>query len=326
MNSHQDIWMITGGAGYVGSHITDLFLANNKQVIVYDSLATGLMSRLKHLEKKHNCRITLIEADIRNYKKFEETIDSYDITGVIHTAALKAVGESFENEQEYLDVNFHATSEILNLIAKREIRKFIFSSTAAVYGNPDNPHPCKESDVTYPISPYGQSKRFAEERVSAFLDNSQNFGASLRFFNVVGTASKYLIDNSVENLVPIVLKALENGKPPIIFGSDYPTSDGTCIRDYVDVRDIAKAHLAIVNSSNKIPKIMNIGTGLGVSVNQIIQLILALGSKSEVTPVIGPRRIGDPAILYADVKLADLALGFTSSTSIEDSIRSILVN
>ena len=326
MNSHQDTWMITGGAGYVGSHITDLFLSDSKQVIVYDSLATGLNSRLKHLEKKHACRIPFIQADIRDYKKFEETIDRFGITGVIHTAALKAVGESFHKKQEYLDVNFHATSEILRLITKRGVKKCIFSSTAAVYGNPENPNPCKESDFTNPISPYGQSKLFAEERVSDFLDSSENFGASLRFFNVVGTASKHLIDNSVENLVPIVLKALQNGKAPIIFGSDYPTSDGTCIRDYVDVRDIAKAHLAIVNSSNKIPKIINIGTGLGVSVNQIIQLILALGSKSEVTPVIGPRRIGDPAILYADVKLADLTLGFTSSTSIEDSIRSILAN
>lgn len=318
--------MITGGAGYVGSHITDLFLSDSKQVIVYDSLATGLNSRLKYLEKKHDCRIPLIKADIRDYKKFEETIDRFGITGVIHTAALKAVGESFHKKQEYLDVNFHATSEILRLITKKEVKKFIFSSTAAVYGNPENPNPCKESDFTNPISPYGQSKLFAEERVSTFLGDSENFGASLRFFNVVGTASKHLIDNSVENLVPIVLKALENGKAPIIFGSDYPTLDGTCIRDYVDVRDIAKAHLAIANSSNKIPKIMNIGTGLGVSVNQIIQLILALGSKSEVTPVIGPRRIGDPAILYADVKLADLTLGFKSGTSIEDSIRSILAN
>ena len=123
MNSYPDVWLITGGAGYIGSHIADLFLAKGKQIVVYDSLITGLKSRLEYLEKKHNCKIPFVEADIRNSKSFRKTITDFNVTGVIHTAALKAVGESFVREQEYLDVNFHATSDIINLMTKSEVKK-----------------------------------------------------------------------------------------------------------------------------------------------------------------------------------------------------------
>ena len=140
------VWLIAGGTGYVGSHIADLFLANNKKIVIYDSLHQGLESRVEYLREKHKIETPLIVADIRNTVKFEEALTTYKPYGVIHAAALKAVGESMENSDEYFDVNFHATSKMLELLKKYNIHNFIFSSTAAVYGSPEHSNPIKEDD------------------------------------------------------------------------------------------------------------------------------------------------------------------------------------
>jgi UDP-glucose 4-epimerase len=183
--------------------------------------------------------------------------------------------------------------------------------------------PCKEDGPKAPISPYGDSKYQAESKVTAFINEPGNHGTSLRFFNVVGTAAPELLDNSVENLVPIVLGKLDKGQAPVIFGTDYPTPDGTCIRDYVDVRDIARAHLAAANATTKLPPAMNIGTGRGASVREIIKLVLDATNKSDTAVIENPRRAGDPAFLCADVSLAKSAMGFESQYSLEASIRSL---
>jgi UDP-glucose 4-epimerase len=237
-------WLLTGGAGYIGSHVADEFLASGKDVVIYDSLYQGLESRIEYLRKKYKKEIPLIIADIRDTSKFNEVLATYKPYGIVHTAALKAVGESMEKPDEYFEVNLHATTKMLALAAQHNIHYFIFSSTAAVYGAPDHSNPIKEDDPKNPISPYGASKLAAESEVNKFLTTPGNHGTSLRFFNVVGTAAPELIDNSVENLVPIVINKLKAGQPPVIYGTDYPTPDGTCVRDYVDVRDIARAHLA----------------------------------------------------------------------------------
>ena len=191
----------------------------------------GLEPRVEYLRKKHKTEIPLIVADIRDTVKFEEALTTHKPYGVIHTAALKAVGESMETPDEYFEVNFHATSKMIELLKKHNIHNFIFSSTAAVYGSPEHSNPCKEDDAKSPISPYGSSKLAAEDEVNKFLAIQGNQGTSLRFFNVIGTAAPELMDNSVENLVPIVINKLKAGQPPVIFGTDYPTPDGTCIRD-----------------------------------------------------------------------------------------------
>jgi UDP-glucose 4-epimerase len=183
--------------------------------------------------------------------------------------------------------------------------------------------PCKEDGPKAPISPYGDSKYQAESKVTAFINEPGNHGTSLRFFNVVGTAAQELLDNSVENLVPIVLGKLSKGEAPVIFGTDYPTTDGTCIRDYVDVRDIARAHLAAADATTKLPPAMNIGTGRGASVREIIKLVLDATNKSDTAVIENPRRAGDPAFLCADVTLAKSAMGFESKYSLEASIRSL---
>jgi UDP-glucose 4-epimerase len=183
--------------------------------------------------------------------------------------------------------------------------------------------PCKEDGPKAPISPYGDSKYQAESRVTDFINTPGNHGTSLRFFNVVGAASQELLDNSVENLVPIVLGKLNKGEAPTIFGTDYPTPDGTCIRDYVDVRDIARAHLAAANATTKLPPAMNIGTGRGASVREIIKLVLEATNKTDTQVIETDRRAGDPAFLCADIKLAKSAMGFTSQYSLEESIKSL---
>ncbi|CAN2169983.1 GalE UDP-glucose 4-epimerase [Candidatus Nanopelagicaceae bacterium] len=316
-------WLLTGGAGYIGSHVADEFLASGKDVVIYDSLYQGLESRIEYLRKKYKKEIPLIVADIRDTDTFTKTLEQYKPYGIVHTAALKAVGESMEKPDEYFEVNFHATTKMLEIIASHNIHNFIFSSTAAVYGAPDHSNPIKEDDKKNPISPYGASKLAAEGEVNKFLAPPGHHGTSLRFFNVVGTAAPELLDNSVENLVPIVINKLKAGQPPVIYGTDYPTPDGTCIRDYVDVRDIARAHLAAADSTATLPLAMNVGTGRGGSVREVIKLVCAAAGQSDVIADEKERRSGDPAFLCADVSLIRSAIGFSSKYSLEASTESL---
>jgi len=319
-------WLLTGGAGYIGSHVADAFLASGKDVIIYDSLYQGLESRIEYLRKKYNKEIPLIVADIRDTAKFEEVLTTYKPYGIIHTAALKAVGESMERPDEYFEVNFHATTKMLELISKHGIKNFIFSSTAAVYGAPDHSNPMKEDDPKNPISPYGASKLAAEGEVNKFLAIPGNHGTSLRFFNVVGTAAPELMDNSVENLVPIVINKLKAGEPPVIYGTEYPTPDGTCIRDYVDVRDIARAHLAAADSAADLPVAMNVGTGRGGSVREVIKLVCEAAGRNDVVASKQGRRAGDPASLCADIGLIKSSLNFESGYILKTSIESLFTS
>jgi UDP-glucose 4-epimerase len=316
-------WLITGGAGYIGSHIADLFVDNNKEVVIYDSLHQGLESRIDYLRKKHGKEIALIVADIRDSAKFEEVLVAHKPHGVIHTAALKAVGESMEKPDEYFEVNHGATATILELLIKHDIHNFIFSSTAAVYGSPNHSNPIKEDDPKNPISPYGASKLSAEDEVNKYLVLSGNRGTSLRFFNVVGTKAHELMDNSGANLVPIVLNKLKTGEAPVIYGTNYPTPDGTCIRDYVDVRDVANAHLLSANAGKELPLVMNVGTGEGASVREIIELVGASFKAEDLQVIADERRAGDSGFLCAEVTLIKKTLGFRTNHELVDSIQSL---
>ena len=316
-------WLITGGAGYIGTHIADLFIEAGKDVVLLDSLYQGLESRVDYLRSKHGINIPLEVLDIREYAKVDALIAAGNFTGIVHTAALKAVGESMEKPDEYQEVNYTGTVELIESAKRHGVKRFIFSSTAAVYGSPDSMDPCREDGPTAPISPYGSSKLSAESKVTDFISIPGNHGSSLRFFNVVGVANKALLDNSVENLVPIVINKIKAGQTPVIYGHDYPTTDGTCVRDYVDVRDIAAAHLAAADATQALPATMNIGTGNGASVREIVQFVIDAMGRREITPVHTDRRAGDPAFLCADVSLAKLAMGFTSRYSLKESIESL---
>ncbi len=315
--------MITGGAGYIGSHIANEFISNGKDVVIYDSLFHGLESRVEYLCRNYKIEIPLIVADIRNTLALENTILKFKPEGIIHTAALKSVEESIKRPSEYLEVNFEATKSLLEIAFMHKVKHFIFSSTAAVYGSPSDSKPVKEADPTNPISPYGTSKLMAEGELNKFLAITGNRGASLRFFNVVGTAAPELQDNSTDNLVPIVINNLKSGTPPTIFGTDYPTTDGTCIRDYIDVRDVARAHFKTANSRLKLPHVLNVGTGRGASVREVIRLVGASAGSTEISTNTANRRVGDPASLCADTSLLKSTIAFMAEYSLEESIKSL---
>ena len=319
----DEIWLLTGGAGYIGAHIADEFLEAGKKVVIYDSLYKGLSSRIEYLNKKHNTIIPLVKADIRDYETFEKTLSQYKITGIVHTAALKSVEESMSKRDDYIEVNYTATVQLLEIAKRAGVKHFIFSSTAAVYGSPDSIEPCKESAQLNPISPYGESKLLAEAKVAEFAKIDGNFATSLRFFNVVGCADLALLDNSTENLVPIVINNLAAKKPIKIFGSGYPTPDGTCVRDYVDVRDVAIAHLLAANAKKDLPTEINVGTGRGASVKEIIELVLGASHQNGAEVITTDGRPGDPAFLCADVNLAKSALNFQSKYSLKESVESL---
>ncbi len=321
MKTPPQNWLITGGAGYIGSHIADELIQNGFNVVIYDSLQGGLESRIDYLRAKHSVEIPLVIADIRDKGKFEEILKRYEVSGIVHAAALKSVDESIKKPNEYMEVNYYATTSILEITKRMQIESFIFCSSAAVYGNPGIAGLIKEKNETNPISPYGETKLLAEQAVKTFFDESNISGTSIRFFNVIGTSSPELVDNSKANLVPIVIDKLRNKQQPIIYGRDYPTIDGTCVRDYVDVRDIASAIFQATQCRKKLPRVLNIGAGREVSVLEVISTAIEI-QNSASSPIFHERRPGDPANLCADISLARDVLDFEPKFSLFQSITS----
>lgn len=324
VNSNR--WLITGGAGYIGAHIAQEFLQNDHEVLIYDSMHSGLISRIHFLERKFNKKIPTMIADIRDSSKFESFLSEHSPSGIIHAAGLKSVSESFNHPDEYFDVNLTATGRILESAKTYGIHHFIFSSTAAIYGAPEKPQAVKEDDPKDPISPYGKSKLLAEIEVENFLSIPGNFGTSLRYFNVIGASSVELIDNSTENLVPIVLRDIRLGKQPTIFGLNHQTPDGTCVRDYIDVRDVSRAHFLAASAKNNLPHALNIGTGRGVSVREVIDLIISLLDRTDVSIRALDARPGDPSLLCANVDLIGDVCKFYANIPLESSLRSVVLN
>lgn len=318
----QESWLIIGGAGYVGAHIGDCFLDNEKTIVIVDSFRNGLKSRIDYLSGKYKTSIPFIECDIREREKLDRVIFDLKPTGIIHTAALKSVSDSFKNQEEYVAVNVSATSHIIEAAIKYDIQKFFFSSSAAVYGSPIHLNPVDEKDSTEPISPYGLSKLQAEKIVDRFAKMEGRIGTSLRYFNVVGTAHQNMEDNSSSNLIPIVISQIKSHTKPKIFGTNYPTKDGTCVRDYIDVRDIAYAHLLAVNTDSELPRVMNVGSGIGVSVNEVLKLIYS-ANKLEVDAEVCERRNGDPAQLVSNSNLIHKTLGFIPKFGLQKSIEGL---
>jgi UDP-glucose 4-epimerase len=315
-----NFWLITGGAGYIGSHIVEEFVSARKKVIVLDSLRNGSLNRIKYLESQFSQEIPFFKCDIRDIESLSSIFKEFKFDGVIHTAGLKSVSESVSNPEEYFEVNFRATESIIGLLRIYEVPKFIFSSTAAVYDSPKDFEPVREIDLKLPISPYGASKLAAENAVNEFLEDTKTNGTSLRFFNVIGTSSREMRDNSVDNLVPKVMERIVSNQPPMIYGTEYPTADGTCIRDFVDVRDIARAHLETANEVNKLPSAFNVGTGQGHSVLAIIQSLLKMSGTPHLEPIDAGPRPGDSPYLCANVELLRNRLNFETKYSLERSL------
>ena len=307
--------LITGGAGYIGSHIVKLFAENGIECLVVDNLRSGLRVRIDGL-----CIFENI--DIRNQEEIRKLFFRHEIEGIINLAALKSVEESSRIPDQYEEINTLAVESLVNLAIEYRVKTFIQSSTAAVYGDSNNGF-VTESERLLPVSVYGKTKMKAEAFLNEAIARKDLHGLSLRYFNVLGSTSLRLQDTSGENLVPIVVNAIAKNSKPLIFGDDYQTKDGTCIRDYIHVDDVAKAHLAAFNElkSRQTAPAINIGTGIGYSVKEIISEIL-IQTGSSLIPKIASRRLGDPAILVARVGLAKDELDFEAKKTLKEMITS----
>jgi UDP-glucose 4-epimerase len=297
--------LVVGGAGYVGSHTVRLLLAQGHEVWVYDNLSLG------HRESVPAGR--LIEGNLTDRALLMQVMRDKEIEAVMHFAAYALVGESVQHPAMYYQNNVIATFELLEAMRAVGVWRFVFSSTTATYGQPEK-MPISEDTPQNPINPYGFTK-LVVERALADYAHAYGFGvAALRYFNASGAASDASIgeDHDPEShLIPIVLQVALGQRPHIsIFGTDYPTEDGTCIRDYIHVEDLATAHLAALQKlqPNSVLQ-MNLGTGVGHSVQQVIEACRKITGHA-IPAVIGPRREGDPACLIADSSKAQRELNW----------------
>ena len=306
--------LVTGGAGYIGSHVAKVFKDNQHEVIILDDLSNSNKFRVNALD------VEFIEASILDVSKLNKVLPRIDL--VIHCAAYKSVEESELNPDKYFETNLTGTKILIQEMLRNDKKEIIFSSSAAVYGNAQK-SPIRETGPAKPISVYGETKLAAENLLTVFAEEKNLRATSLRFFNAVGASESELADTSSDNLFPKVFSALRSRKAPQIYGDDYPTIDGTCIRDYIHVLDIAEAHLvsAMKINNQSEHKIYNVGTGIGYSVKQIIDGIQKY--TGIITPLeIVARRSGDLDIAFADTSLIQNEIGWKARFELDQMISS----
>ena len=306
-------WLVTGGAGYIGSHVVRALLNADMKPVVIDDLSHGLAHRVPE-------GVPLIVARIQDHTAVTRAIREHEVTGVIHLAALKAAGESVQQPLEYYSENVGGMLDLLAVMRDEGVRNLVYSSSAAVYGNPPvNPVP--EDAPLAPENPYGETKVVGEWLArDAGVAWSLSWVA-LRYFNVAGAGSEDLGDNSVNNLIPMVFAALHEGCRPQIFGDDYPTVDGTCIRDYIHVVDLAEAHVAAARwcEHEQVADVFNVGRGKGSSVREVMDVITDVVG-IDVDAEVAPRRLGDPPATFAHTDHIREVLGWSASRDLADMV------
>ncbi len=313
--------LVLGGAGYIGSHVARALRRSGYEVVLYDNLSTGFRRLAQGFE--------LIEGDIADEAKLRPVLARVD--AVMHFAAHAYVGESVENPRKYFRNNVVAALSLLNCAMDAGIRRFVFSSTCAVYGIPEQ-IPITEQTPREPVNPYGASKLFFENALEAYSRAYGLRSVSLRYFNAAGADESGEIGelhNPETHLIPLALAAsTANGPELQIYGSDYPTSDGTCVRDYIHVNDLADAHVRALqylekqgDEKNGDSLAINLGTGRGHSVLEVIRAAENTTGRP-VRRTIGPRRPGDPPILVADPAKAQSVLGWTAKRNLTDIVSS----
>lgn len=309
--------LVTGGAGYIGSHVVRLLKERGDNVVVVDNMSSGIASRIEN--------IPLIELDLAAPEAVETliaAIETHKISSVIHFAARKQVGESVAKPEWYFAQNIGGMANLLTALRKTGVDRLVFSSSAATYGMPDVDM-VREDALCQPINPYGQTKLVGEWMVANAARAWNLRGANLRYFNVAGAGWPDLADTAVMNLVPIVFTALENGHRPVVFGNDYPTPDGSCIRDYVHVLDLAEAHLAALGYLDRDDRpfdTFNVGTGTGSSVLEVMEEIKKV-SGVDFEFDIQAGRAGDPPSLCADVSRIKETLGWSAKRNLSEIIQ-----
>ncbi len=287
---------VTGGAGYIGSHMVKLLVEKGYDVLVFDNLSNG------HEWAVINGRLVI--GDLLNYKLLEEVLLDYRPHAVMHFAAKVVVPESVEKPLLYYENNFFGTLNLLQAMKRTDTKFLIFSSTAAVYGIPKQV-PVKEDDPTQPINPYGWSKLFSEQAIKDFSKAEGIKFGILRYFNVAGADPEGRIGQVSKNPTHLILRALKTAKGEFshleVYGTDYPTPDGTCIRDYIHVIDLCQAHLDVLNYllNGGESDVFNVGYGRGYSVLEVIEAVKKV-TGVDFNVVSAPRRAGDPPIIVAD--------------------------
>ena len=320
--------LVTGGAGFIGSHVVvELAAAGHRPIILdnFDNSEEDIVARLEELTGQH---LAVYRADYQDSAQLEKILAAESIDGVIHFAAYKAVGESVADPLKYYDNNAAGFVRLLQTLRAHRVQNVVFSSSAAVYGTPPVEQVTEETP-TAPESPYGWSKRM-DEIVLRDLCAAEPWlrGVGLRYFNVVGAhpSAKIgeLAKGKPQNLLPIIVQAVANSKPLTVFGTDYPTPDGTCLRDYVHVVDLARAHVAALNKltaqKNGSWDIYNIGTGKPTSVLELIKTFERINGVS-VPYELGQRRPGDPPAYFAVADKAQRELGWHAEKTTEDAVR-----
>lgn len=312
--------LVTGGAGYIGSHAVVGLIDKGYDVVVIDNLQTGYKEAI-------NEKAVFYQGDIRDLDFVNSVLEKEDIQGVLHFAANSLVGESMTKPIAYYDNNVYGTQKLVEALTNNQVNAIVFSSTAATYGEPVQ-IPIDESHPTNPINPYGETKRAMEKLIHWAGEASNLKYISLRYFNVAGAHASGEIGESHDpetHLIPIILQVPLGQRPFLsVFGDDYETEDGTCIRDYIHIEDLVDAHILALESLFKggDSGIYNLGTGTGYSIYEMVEAARRV-TGYEIPLKVDKRRAGDPAVLVASSGKAQKELGWQPKyTEVEDIIRS----
>jgi UDP-glucose-4-epimerase GalE len=304
--------LVTGGAGYIGSVIVARLTARGHDVAVYDSLYRGHAAAVA-------AGVPLVRGDVRDAAAVRAALKGHDCEAVIHMAALAEVGESVAEPERYRSVNEDGTAAVVEAAVAAGAGRLVFSSTAAVYGAPQRT-PIDEHDALAPANPYGETKLAGERLLQQARDGGELAETALRYFNACGADGACGEDHDPEShLIPLALRAARDGTPIRVFGDDYPTPDGTCVRDYVHVADLADAHIAALEALPAVQGSFNLGTGTGDSVRAVldtVESVTGLPLRRETAP----RRAGDPPVLVAGNRRAAERLGWRPRRSLMDAV------
>ena len=308
-------WLLTGGAGYIGAHVIRELQASGRKVVVIDDLSSGVRENVP-------ADVPLIVASVSDRDAVTAALREHKVDGVIHLAAKKAAGESVHMPLYYYGENVNGMQSLLASMNDAGVKNFVYSSSAAVYGTPES-NPISEDFPLNPESPYGETK-VVGEWLARGMGIAHGFSwVALRYFNVAGAGSDALGDRSVNNLVPMVFRALSLGERPKVFGDDYPTPDGSCIRDYIHVADLASAHVAAAArcESGGCAESFNVGRGQGASVLEVMSMISEVIG-TDINPEIVGRRAGDPPASFAATEKIERELGWKATRDLRDMVSS----